>query len=133
MGSLVQAHPGAQKEILSSISFLFPERNPHSFSCYSEIIRIFAPIINTQTMNENELDRLYGGNPLIKSTLEPACDFTGSHSTTEAARPVARDRESLLRDVFQRAKSLGTWIEIESDWQQPMTNSTTCRKFNKFT
>lgn len=65
-------------------------------------------------MNENELDRLYGGNPLIKSTLEPACDFTGGHSTTEAARPVARDRESLLRDVFQRAKSLGTWIEIES-------------------
>ncbi len=70
-------------------------------------------IFSFQNMNNNELDRLYGGNSFIKKTMEPACNFDGSCGTAEKAGRVCRDKESILRDVFQRAKSLGTWIEVE--------------------
>lgn len=64
------------------------------------------------SMNNNELDRLYRGNSFIKSTMEPACNLERGCGTAEETGQVCWDKESLLRDVFQRAKSLGTWIEI---------------------
>lgn len=64
------------------------------------------------SMSNNELDRLYGGNLFIKSTMELACNLERGCGTAEEAGQVCWDKESLLRDVFQRAKSLGTWIEI---------------------
>lgn len=64
-------------------------------------------------MIENELDRLYGGNSLIKDTVESACHLTGSCGTAEEAGCIRRDKQSLLRDVVQRAQELGTWIEVD--------------------
>jgi len=74
---------------------------------------LLTGIFSFQNMNNNELDRLYGGNSFIKKTMEPACNFDGSCGTAEEAGRVCRNKESILRDVFQRAKSLGTWIEVE--------------------
>ena len=65
-------------------------------------------------MTENELVRLYGGSSLIKGTMEPACDDAGGYSAAEASGRIARNKESLLRDVVQRAKGSGTWIEIDT-------------------
>ena len=85
--------------------------------CHSSIRDMRQPLLGDYvfshfSMNNNELDRLYGGNSFIKKTMEPACNFDGSCGTAEEAGRVCRDKESILRDVFQRAKSLGTWIEI---------------------
>ena len=69
-------------------------------------------------MNSNEqqeLERLFGGNPRIKATLEQTCGFGNENSDPTTAQPVFRDRESLLRHVVQRTKSLGTWIERIED------------------
>ena len=69
-------------------------------------------------MNSNEqqeLERLFGSHPCIKATLEQTCNLGGSNPAAAQARPVFRDRESLLRHVVQRAKSLGTWIERIED------------------
>ena len=64
--------------------------------------------------NENrQLEQLFGGNKRIKAMLEQACGFSNKTSATDDAQPVFRDKQSLLRHVVQRAKSLGTWIEIE--------------------
>lgn len=60
----------------------------------------------------NDLDRLYGGNTLIKTTLEPSCNPTGGNSATEKTEREYGNKQSLLGDVIRRAKSLGTWIEI---------------------
>ena len=67
--------------------------------------------------NENqELERLFGGNPQIKATLEQACDTGRSGTAAATAEPVFRDKQSLLGYVVQQSKSLGTWIErIEED------------------
>ncbi len=65
-------------------------------------------------MNDNEnqeLERLFGGNPRIQATLEQACDTGRSCTATATAESVFRDKQSLLGHVVQRAKSLGTWIE----------------------
>ena len=62
-------------------------------------------------MIENELDRLYGGNSLIKDTVESACHLTGSCGTAEEAGCIRRDKQSLLRNVVERAKETGTWIQ----------------------
>lgn len=69
-------------------------------------------------MNSNEqqeLERLFGSHPCIKATLEQTCNLGGSNPAAAQARPVFRDRESLLRHVVQRAKSLRTWIERIED------------------
>jgi len=68
------------------------------------------------TSNEQqELERLFGSNPRIKATLEQTCNFGRSNPATAQTQPVFRNRESLLRHVVQRTKSLGTWIERIED------------------
>ena len=69
-------------------------------------------------MNDNEnqeLERLFGGDTRIKATLEQTCDFGRGDSSTAETQPVFRDKQSLLGHVVQRAKSLGTWIERIED------------------
>jgi len=66
-------------------------------------------------MNEYELVRLYGGNSLLQATLEPFCHDPRSNSSTAETGRICRNKESLLGHVVQRAKSLGTWIEVESE------------------
>ncbi len=61
--------------------------------------------------DQQQLERLFGGNPHLKATLEQTCDFGGSHPATKEAQPIFGDKQSLLRHVVQRAQSLGTWIE----------------------
>lgn len=69
------------------------------------------------TSNEQqELERLFSSHPCIKDTLEQACGLSNKNPDTEEAQPIFRDRESLLRHVVQRAKSLGTWIERIEDY-----------------
>ena len=58
-----------------------------------------------------ELERLFGGNPRIKATLEQACGFCNKDTKPAETQSVFGDRESLLGHVVQRAKELGTWIE----------------------
>ena len=66
--------------------------------------------------NENqELERLSGGNPQIKATLEQTCDTGRSGTAAATAEPVFRDKQSLLGYVVQQSKSLGTWIERVED------------------
>lgn len=68
------------------------------------------------TSNEQqELERLFGSHPRIQATLEQACGFSHENSDPTEARPVFRNRESLLRHVVQRSQSLGTWIERIED------------------
>lgn len=61
----------------------------------------------------DELDKLYGGNSLIKATLESSCHSTGGNSTAEEIGRKPGNKQSLLGDVVRRAESLGTWIEIK--------------------
>ena len=61
--------------------------------------------------DQQQLERLFGGNPHLKATLEQTGDFGGSHPATKEAQPIFGDKQSLLRHVVQRAQSLGTWIE----------------------
>lgn len=64
-------------------------------------------------MIANELDRLYGGNTLIQTTMESACYSTKSCGAAEETGRVCRNKQSLLRNVVQRAQELGTWIEVD--------------------
>ena len=69
-------------------------------------------VISTSMNNDQQqLERLFGGNPHLKATLEQTCDFGGSHPATKETQPIFGDKQSLLRHVVQRAQSLGTWIE----------------------
>ena len=68
----------------------------------------------------SELERLFGGNPLIQTTLEQVCDFSGKDSVSANAKPIFRDKQSLLRHVVQRVKELGTWIEKIEDYVKEM-------------
>lgn len=63
------------------------------------------------TYEDQELERLFGSNPRIQTTLEQTCDIGRSYHTTKETEPVFRDKQSLLGHVVQCAKSLGTWIE----------------------
>lgn len=67
-----------------------------------------------------ELERLFGGNPRIKATLEQACGFCNKDTKPAETQPVFRDRESLLGHVVQRAKELRTWIERIEDYVKEM-------------
>jgi hypothetical protein len=69
---------------------------------------------------QQQLERLFGGNPHLKATLEQACDFDGKDQESAEAQPVFRDKQSLLRHVVQRAQSLGTWIERIEDYVKEM-------------
>ena len=74
-------------------------------------------------MNDNEnqeLERLFGGDTRIKATLEQTCDFGRGDSSTAETQPVFRDKQSLLGHVVQRAKSLGAWIERIEDHVKEM-------------
>ena len=70
-----------------------------------------SPLKNEQ----QEQERLFGGNPRIQATLEQVCNFGRSNPAAAQTQPIFRDRESLLRHVVQRTKSLGTWIERIED------------------
>lgn len=39
--------------------------------------------------------------------------FTRSRGTAEGTGRVCRNKQSLLRDVVQRAQELGTWIDVD--------------------
>ena len=69
---------------------------------------------------QQQLERLFGGNPHLKATLEQACDFDGKDQESAETQPVFRDKQSLLRHVVQRAQSLGTWIERIEDYVKEM-------------
>ena len=74
-------------------------------------------------MNDNEnqeLERLFGGDTRIKATLEQTCDFGRKTAESKGAQPIFRDKQSLLGHVVQRAKSLGTWIERIEDHVKEM-------------
>ena len=78
---------------------------------------------NTNSMNNDEqqqLERLFGGNPHLKATLEQTCDFNGKDQESAETQPVFGDKQSLLRHVVQRAQSLGTWIERIEDYVKEM-------------
>lgn len=60
------------------------------------------------------MDRLYGGNPFIKATMESACNIAKSDGTAKEAGRIVGNKESLLRNVFQRSKEIGAYIEIET-------------------
>lgn len=64
-------------------------------------------------MYYDELDKLYGGNSLIKATLESSCHSAGGNSTAEETGRKYGNKQSLLGDVVRRAESLGTWIEVK--------------------
>ena len=70
--------------------------------------------------DQQQLERLFGGNPHLKATLEQTGDFGGSHPATKEAQPIFGDKQSLLRHVVQRAQSLGTWIERIEDYVKEM-------------
>ena len=59
------------------------------------------------SMNNNELDRLYGGNSFIKSTMEPASNLERGCGTAEETGQVCWDKESLLGMSFKELKALG--------------------------
>ena len=67
------------------------------------------------TYEDQELERLFGSNPRIQTTLEQTHDIGRSHHTTKETEPVFRDKQSLLGHVVQQSKSLGTWIERVED------------------
>lgn len=73
---------------------------------------IFAEKLSTNKMCNDELDKLYGGNSLIKATLESSCNSAGGNSTAEEIGRKPGNKQSLLGDVVRRAKSFGTWIEV---------------------
>ncbi len=78
---------------------------------------------NSISMNNDEqqqLERLFGGNPHLKATLEQTCDFDGKDQESAETQPVFRDKQSLLGHVVQRAQSLGTWIERIEDYVKEM-------------
>jgi hypothetical protein len=78
---------------------------------------------NSNSMNNDEqqqLERLFGGNPNLLATLEQACDFDGKDQESAEAQPVFKDKQSLLGHVVQRAQSLGTWIERIEDYVKEM-------------
>ncbi len=60
---------------------------------------------------EPGMELLFGGNKKIQATLEQASDSSRSCRTTEAAGCINWDKQSILRNVVERAKELGTWIE----------------------
>ena len=76
--------------------------------------------ISMDNDEQQQLERLFGGNPNLKATLEQTCDFGRSHPAATEAQPVFRDKQSLLRHVVQRAQSLGTWIERIEDHVKEM-------------
>lgn len=61
------------------------------------------------------MEQLFGGDKKIQAILEQAGNSTGSHGTTEKTEPVNWSKQSLLRNVVERAKELGAWIEDISD------------------
>ena len=69
---------------------------------------------------QQQLERLFGGNPHLKATLEQTCDFDGKDQESAETQPVFRDKQSLLGNVVQRAQSLGTWIERIEDYVKEM-------------
>ena len=69
---------------------------------------------------QQQLERLFGGNPNLKATLEQTCDFGNKDKDTTEAQPIFRDKQSLLRHVVQRAQSFGTWIERIEDYVKEM-------------
>lgn len=56
------------------------------------------------------MEQLFGHDKRIQTVMESFGDFSRSHRTTTDAGCLAGNKQSLLRNVVERAKETGTWI-----------------------
>lgn len=56
------------------------------------------------------MEQLFGHDKRIQAVLELSGDSFGSHRTAEKAGCISGNKQSLLRNVVERAKEVGTWI-----------------------
>lgn len=56
------------------------------------------------------MEQLSGHDKRIQTVLELSGDTFGSHRTAEKTGRISGNKQSLLRNVLERAKETGTWI-----------------------
>lgn len=56
------------------------------------------------------MEQLFGHDKRIQTVLELSGDFCGSHRTATDAGCIPGNKQSLLRNVVERSKEVGTWI-----------------------
>lgn len=56
------------------------------------------------------MEQLSGHDKRIQTVLELSGDTFGSHRTAEMTGCIPGNKQSLLRNVVERAKEVGTWI-----------------------